>query len=656
MYTKFKIALRQVLESSRKRLNFEHVGYLPRWAILGFDFAIIIMSLVVTKVVIAHIKDEIFQLSFSATEAAIIFVNLTFFVLLRTYAGLIRHSTFLDAVRFLVASVSTLVILIIVSYGALIYTDQQLISIPFLLIYSVISFCGLFLFRVLVKQVFEVYLNISNQENEIPVLVFGTDENAIAIASALKSEKPNRFSVVGFIDKKQKNNSKEILGLPIINITRNNIALTLKIHRAQGLILADNNLGKQQTVSLIDKCLDYNLKVYRAPILSDIEENQNVTSQIEKIQIEDILEREPIKLDNKLVAKEIFNKCIFVTGGAGSIGSEIVRQVAGYKPKKLIIIDQAESPLYRIQLEIRDTYPDLDFEAVIADVRDLDKIESIFKKNKPNVVYHAAAYKHVPLMETYPSEAIFANVLGSKNIADLSYKYYASKFVMVSTDKAVNPSNVMGASKRIAEIYIQALQNSIGKDLKRSTSFVTTRFGNVLGSNGSVVPLFQSQIENGGPVTITHPDIIRYFMTISEACQLVIEAGAMGNGGEVFIFDMGEAVKILDLAKKIIRLAGYTPYKDMDIKVIGLRPGEKLFEELLNDKSSTLPTYNEKIMIAKTESYSYEIISSKVNELMTLAEQQDNLAIVKKMKEIVPEFVSMNSDFEKLDTKVSVNK
>ena len=330
--------------------------------------------------------------------------------------------------------------------------------------------------------------------------------------------------------------------------------------------------------------------------------------------------------------------------------------MAGYKPKKLIIIDQAESPLYRIQLEIRDTYPDLDFEAVIADVRDLDKIESIFKKNKPNVVYHAAAYKHVPLMETYPSEAIFANVLGSKNIADLSYKYYASKFVMVSTDKAVNPSNVMGASKRIAEIYIQALQNSIGKDLKRSTSFVTTRFGNVLGSNGSVVPLFQSQIENGGPVTITHPDIIRYFMTISEACQLVIEAGAMGNGGEVFIFDMGEAVKILDLAKKIIRLAGYTPYKDMDIKVIGLRPGEKLFEELLNDKSSTLPTYNEKIMIAKTESYSYEIISSKVNELMTLAEQQDNLAIVKKMKEIVPEFVSMNSDFEKLDTKISVNK
>lgn len=656
MFKRFQSALIQVLESSQKRLNFRHIGYLPRWAILGFDFVILVISLVVTKLVIAHIKDAVFQFSFSTAEIAIIFVNLTYFILFRTYAGLIRHSTFLDAVRFLVASVSTLTTLVIVYYVAMLYNDSYLLSIPFLLIYSVISFCSLFLFRVLVKQVFEVYLNISNKENEISVLVFGTDENAIAIASALKSEKPNRFCVLGFIDKSKKNNSKEILGLPIINISRDNIALTLRIHKAQGLILADNDLGKQETVSIIDKCLDYNLKVYRAPILSDIEENQNVTSQIEKIQIEDILEREPIKLDNKLVAKEIFNKCIFVTGGAGSIGSEIVRQVSGYKPKKLVIIDQAESPLYRIQLEIKETYPDLDFEAVIADVRDFDKTESIFKKNNPDVVYHAAAYKHVPLMESYPSEAIFANVLGSKNVADLSYKYFASKFVMVSTDKAVNPSNVMGASKRIAEIYIQALQNSIGKDLKRSTSFVTTRFGNVLGSNGSVVPLFQRQIENGGPVTITHPDIIRYFMTISEACQLVIEAGAMGNGGEVFIFDMGEAVRILDLAKKIIRLAGYTPYKDIDIDVIGLRPGEKLYEELLNKKSSTLPTYNEKIMIAKTESYSYEFISSKVNELMTLAEQQDNLAIVKKMKEIVPEFVSMNSDYQKLDSKISVNK
>ena len=349
------------------------------------------------------------------------------------------------------------------------------------------------------------------------------------------------------------------------------------------------------------------------------------------------------------MAKEIFNKCVIVTGGAGSIGSEIVRQVAGYKPKKLIIIDHAESPLYQIQLEIKNTLPKLNFEAIINDIRNFEKTELIFQQNTPDVVFHAAAYKHVPLMENYPDEAIFANVQGSKNIADLALKYNAGKFVMVSTDKAVNPSSVMGASKRIAEIYVQALQEYSNRDLKKTTGFVTTRFGNVLGSNGSVVPLFKRQIEKGGPVTITHPDIIRYFMTISEACQLVIEAGAMGNGGEVFIFDMGEAVKIIDLAKKIIRLAGYTPYKEIDIKVIGLRPGEKLYEELLNKNSSTLPTYNDKIMIAKVETYDYDKICSDISELLEFANSQNKDAIVKKMKAIVPEFISMNSDYKKLD-------
>jgi FlaA1/EpsC-like NDP-sugar epimerase len=500
-----------------------------------------------------------------------------------------------------------------------------------------------------VKQVFETYLNGYQEINELKVLVYGTDENAIAIASALKSEKPHRYKVLGFIDKGQKNKSKEILGLPIVSVQRN-IAVTLRIHKAQALILADNNLTKLEGIALIEKCLDYNVKVYRAPLLSDIEDSQNVASQIEKIQIEDILERDPIKLDNKLVAKEIFNKCVFVTGGAGSIGSEIVRQVAGYKPKKLIIIDQAESPLYDIQIEIKNNFPNLNFEAVINDIRDLKKTEAIFEANKPDVVFHAAAYKHVPLMETFPAEAIFANVVGSKNIADLSYKYNALKFVMVSTDKAVNPSNVMGASKRIAEIYVQALQEHTNKNLAKTTGFVTTRFGNVLGSNGSVVPLFQKQIEGGGPITITDPNIIRYFMTISEACQLVIEAGAMGNGGEVFIFDMGKAVKIIDLAKKMIRLAGYTPNKEIEIKVIGLRPGEKLYEELLTECSATLPTYNDKITIAKLSCYDYTAVLDDINQLIDFASTQNNNEIVKKMKQIVPEFVSMNSDFQQFDT------
>lgn len=648
IYKKFTQALLLVLESSKKRLNFKNVGYLPRWAILAFDFIIILISLLATKFIVSKISNQLFILDFSTTEILIICVNLVFFILYRTYAGLIRHSTFLDAVRFLVATTSTVIVILVAYYVYYIYKSVEIIFIPQLLIYAVISFCGLFLFRVVVKQVFEVYLNFSHKEDEINVLVYGTDENAISIASALKSEKPHRFNVLGFIDKSFKNNSKQILGLPIHSVTRN-IAVTLRIHKAQALILADKAITKQESIALIDKCLDYNLKVYRAPLLSNIEDNKNVTSQIEKIQIEDILERAPIKLDNKLVAKEIFNKCVLVTGGAGSIGSEIVRQIAGYKPKALIIVDQSESPLHEIHLEIKSNFSDVNYHAVVCDVRDLDKIKNVFDTHKPDIVYHAAAYKHVPLMEAHPAEAIYANVLGTKNVADLSQEYGAEKFVMVSTDKAVNPSNVMGASKRIAEIYVQALQEQSNMNLKKSTGFVTTRFGNVLGSNGSVVPLFKRQIEEGGPITITHPDIIRYFMTISEACQLVIEAGAMGNGGEVFIFDMGEAVKIIDLAKKIIRLAGYTPYKEIDIKVIGLRPGEKLYEELLNEKSSTLPTYNEKIMIAKMQAYDYKTINQDVAELLQLAHTQNKNEIVKKMKEIVPEFISMNSDYQKFD-------
>lgn len=652
MLKKIKQALRQVLKSSKKKIDFKNISYLPRWAILCFDSTILLIALITTKIIVGNLQNiNYIYLSPTSQEFIVILVNILFFILFRTYAGLIRHSTFIDAVKFFLASASTIVTVLIIHYAYLLITGSILFLVPQILVYAVISFCGLFLFRIMVKQVFEVYLNFNYTESELNVLVYGTGENAIAIASALRSEKPTRYKVVGFIDKADKNKSKEILGLPIIHLNRKT-AVLLRIYKAQALILADNELTKEESISIVDNCLEYNFKVFRAPLISDIENNTNLSNQIQNIQIEDILEREPIRLDNKLVAKEIYNKCILVTGGAGSIGSEIVRQVANYKPKKLIILDQAESPLYQIQLEIKNNFPSLPFEAVIADVRKEKVIDEIFKKYKPDVVYHAAAYKHVPLMENYPSEAIFANVLGTKNIADLSCKYNAEKFVMVSTDKAVNPSNVMGASKRIAEIYVQALQDKVKEKRKIKTNFVTTRFGNVLGSNGSVVPLFKRQIEEGGPLTITHPDIIRYFMTIPEACQLVIEAGAMGNGGEIFIFDMGEAVKIIDLAKKIIRLAGFVPYKTMDIKVIGLRPGEKLYEELLNEKSKTLPTYNDKIMIAKIETYDYDSISDSINDLINIARREDKTEIVKKMKDIVPEFLSMNSDFETLDKKV----
>ncbi len=652
MLKKTKQALRQVLESSRKKIDFKNIGYLPRWAILCFDSTILLLAIVITKVIVSNLQ-KINYISFFPTsqEFIVILVNILFFILFRTYAGLIRHSTFIDAVKFFLASASTLVAVLGIHYIYLLITGETLLLVPELLVYSIISFCGLFLFRVMVKQVFEVYFSYRYAESQLNVLVYGTDENAIAIASALRSEKPTRYKVIGFIDKEDKNRSKEILGLPIIHLNRK-AAVLLRIYRAQALILVDSELTKEQSIEIVDNCLEHNFKVFRAPLISDIENNTNLSNQIQNIQIEDILEREPIRLDNKLVAKEIYNKCILVTGGAGSIGSEIVRQVASYRPSKLIILDQAESPLYQIQLEIKHNFPHLAFEAIIADVRNIKIIDEVFSKYKPNVIYHAAAYKHVPLMENYPSEAVFANILGTKNIADLSCKYNAEKFVMVSTDKAVNPSNVMGASKRIAEIYVQALQEKVKSKTKSNTNFVTTRFGNVLGSNGSVVPLFKKQIEEGGPLTITHPDIIRYFMTIPEACQLVIEAGAMGNGGEIFIFDMGEAVKIIDLAKKIIRLAGFVPYKDIDIKVIGLRPGEKLYEELLNEKSKTLPTYNDKIMIAKIETYEYDFISEGILDLIEIAKEGDKNLIVKKMKGIVPEFLSMNSDFETLDKKI----
>ncbi len=359
--------------------------------------------------------------------------------------------------------------------------------------------------------------------------------------------------------------------------------------------------------------------------------------------------RAPIVLDNISIVKQLRQKRILVTGGAGSIGSEIVRQIANYNPKKLIILDQAETPLHQVYLELKEKFPSLDYEVVIADVRNYGRMQKVFSKFKPEVVYHAAAYKHVPLMENNPCEAITTNMLGTATLADLSVEHKVKTFVMVSTDKAVNPSNVMGATKRIAEMYVQSLHYHAKDRSSNTTNFITTRFGNVLGSNGSVVPLFKKQIESGGPVTITHPDIIRYFMTIPEACNLVLEAGAMGKGGEIFIFDMGEPVKIIDLAKKMIRLAGYTPDEEVKIEITGLRPGEKLYEELLSDKATTLPTYNEKIMIARELDKDYDLVSNAVNEIVRLSEEGNNTKMIKKMKDLIPEFKSMNSTYVSLD-------
>ena len=579
--------------------SLHNLGYLPRWIILLLDLAVVFSTGIVSYVLIhrtgVSIKSDLYLLSI------LIYLSITLlsFRAFRTYAGIIRHSSYIDAVKIFFAQFTTAFLLLAFNSlyetitGDLIYLNVAI------LINAVFSFSCLFLYRVLVKQVFENYFNSSNGKKLVRAIIYGSDANAIAVANALKSEIPGRFKLVGFIDKSSYNKSKMILGLPILQ-HKKKISVVMRVFNAEALVIADKSLLKEEKLAIVDECLEFNYKVYTVPLISDWEDQKEISRKIKNFQIQDLLERKPIVLDNYSISSQIKNKTILVTGAAGSIGSEIVRQVLQFNPKNVVMVDQAETPLHQLGLEVDRMEFQANISSIICDIRNKGAMEEVFKKYKPQVVYHAAAYKHVPLMEENPSQAIFVNVLGTKNIADLACQYQVDNFVMVSTDKAVNPSNVMGASKRIAEKYVQALHNKmVVENGYCSTKFITTRFGNVLGSNGSVVPLFTKQIEAGGPITLTHPDIIRYFMTIPEACQLVLEAGAMGKGGEIYIFDMGKPVKIIDLAKKMIRLAGFVPDKDIKIKIIGLRPGEKLYEELLNDTSKTLPTHHEKIMVAQ---------------------------------------------------------
>ena len=576
-----------------------------------------------------------------------LFINLFFFWLFRTYSGIIRHSSYIDAVKIFVALFITLLVLITINFMNLIINNEKLFMNASLFINFIFSFCGLFIYRIVVKQTFEIYFSESKSDNLVRALIYGSDANAISVANALKTEKPTRFRIVGFVDKQNQNSSKRVLDLPIINLSKK-ITVLLRSINAEALILADKSLTKEEKLIIVDECLEFNFKVYTVPLISDWENRNEISKKVKNFQIQDLLERKPIVLDNKLISNQITGKTILITGAAGSIGSEIARQVLGFNPKKVIILDQAETPLHHLNLEMEQVVTKTKIRTVISDIRNKSSMKEVFERYNPNVVFHAAAYKHVPLMEENPAQAIFVNVQGTKNLADLSCEFDIESFVMVSTDKAVNPSNVMGASKRIAEKYVQSLQIKANSK-NYNTKFITTRFGNVLGSNGSVVPLFTQQIANGGPITITHPEIIRYFMTIPEACQLVLEAGAMGKGGEIFIFDMGKPVKIIDLAKKMIRLAGFVPDKDIKIEIVGLRPGEKLYEELLNDNSKTLPTHHEKITIALEEMEDYENISEMIDDLFQITNKFSNNEIVAKMKIIVPEFKSMNSNFECLD-------
>jgi FlaA1/EpsC-like NDP-sugar epimerase len=552
-------------------------------------------------------------------------------------------------VKLLFAQVSILVFFLIFN---LIYEwnfDDKAFLNTALFVNTVFTFCGLFLYRVIVKRTFELYFSDNSKNKLVRVIIYGTDANAISVANALNFEIPARFKVIGFVDHHNQNISKRMLDLPILAQKKKLHAL-LRSVGAEGVIIADKSLSKDEQIQIVDQCLEFNYKVFTVPLITNWENQKEISQKIKNIQIEDLLDRKPIILDDKSITKQLRGKTVLISGAAGSIGSEIVRQVLSFDPAKLIMLDQAETPLHDLTLETNILESKTTIYSVIADVRSRKAMESVFSTYQPQVVYHAAAYKHVPLMEDNPAQAIITNVKGTKNLADLSCKYGTEKFVMVSTDKAVNPSNVMGASKRIAEKYVQSLQwKQKQENSGIATKFITTRFGNVLGSNGSVVPLFTKQISEGGPLTITHKDIIRYFMTIPEACQLVLEAGAMGNGGEIYIFDMGKPVKIYDMAEKMIKLAGFIPNVDIKIDIIGLRPGEKLYEELLNDNSKTIPTHHEKIMIAQELEEEFEVLHTDINELITGSVVYNNKAIVAQMKKIVPEFKSMNSTFEVLD-------
>ncbi len=573
---------------------------------------------------------------------SVIIVNILFILLFKTYAGIIRHSTFFDFFKIVWSSGSALLVLLGLNFISQWVLGKPVFLYPVLFLFFFISICLMFFFRMIIKQIFGKLTDPKNVSSKARVAVVGVEDVSISLANAIIHNPDHPYQLAGFLSTRSDSKKAMLLGHKIYN--KNQFLKNDHLKGKFDAVLIKDVMTKREMEEWTALALDSGLKILKAPVAGIIKEDDMVGG-IRPLQIEDLLNRPAIKIEGEEVRSYHINKTILVTGGAGSIGSEIVRQVAQLNSSLIVIVDQAESPLYELQLELLERFPNQRFKFVLADISNYSRIEKLFEDHQFSIVYHAAAYKHVPLIEDNPHEAIFVNIGGTKNLALLSKRYNVNRFVMVSTDKAVNPTNVMGASKRAAELFVQSLQNSP----ENTTKFITTRFGNVLGSNGSVIPHFKKQIEKGGPVTITHPDIIRYFMTIPEACELVLQAGTMGKGGEIYVFDMGKPVKILDLAERMIRLSGYTPGIDIKIDFIGLRPGEKLYEELLTDNSTTIPTHHEKIMISRDPLMEFEDIDILSKQIIVSAMNKDRLQIVKILKAIVPEFISNNSEFEILD-------
>ena len=631
------------MTSGDNYLRISSLRYLPRWMVFLIDVCILFISLGIAFYILNRITVLPKFLPIEWKYIIIIGTNILFMYLFKTFAGIIRHSTFIDIQKIFWSSFITVGCLLVLKYATFWLAKIKLFYTPLLLLYFVISFTALLVFRLGVKQVFNFVKHVKASTQKKRIMVLGISDHSVAMAGAILDNDNLPYELVGFLTKRNDSKYAKILGLKIltqdkfINKTKEQLGL-------EGVLLLKERLTKEELDEWVNILLDKDLEILQAPVVEKFS-NKKIEASIRNLQIEDLLDREPISIQNEEVMRRHFEKAVLVTGGAGSIGSEIVRQVAQFKPSLIVVLDQAETPLHEIQLEMEEKYPDINFRFVLGDISNKHRLEPLFQKYNFSMVYHAAAYKHVPLIENNPHEAILVNIFGTKNLATLSSKYKINRFVMISTDKAVNPTNVMGASKRGAELLVQALQDVPGN----TTKFITTRFGNVLGSNGSVIPHFKKQIEKGGPVTITHPEIVRYFMTIPEACELVLQAGTMGKGGEIFVFDMGEPVKIKDLAIKMIKLSGFEPEIDIKLKYTGLRPGEKLYEELLSDGTKNLPTPHEKIMVSMDPHMEFEEIESLANKITKAALRRDKIEVVKLLKKMVPEFISNNSVFEKLD-------